>query len=488
MNLSKLPDLVGRRLRLRPETTVWKEKKCVPKDDNWILVSRTAEGITLVNERTDQDLSLSPDHIHSYTSSPPGDNSFDGFLELKVTIDITGDDPKIDIIRSGAARTIERANVPPLRVRITELLRTINPTILKAFDDGASEVAVMISEHNLRALLELQNEDGASGVFSLESTGSMSLGIGSRVGGHIHDNDDTATCHGYIIRFNAVRAALKQAHKTKVPQRDANPVYGKSHHGMAEDKTRVQKFITSIQDHWLLWVVCILVFGFLLLGQLAGAWKSITDVFHKPETQTTTTTRVTPPTPTQSVQLPTSTAEPTLTPPPVKPPETKTPKTKTPPKAVLPATPPPDNPQPQKPVLAITRYDVSPSEIGKRIGVHITIMNNGPSLPVFIAYFRPFTPNLVNNYQERRKYEDELWSGAEEQANGSQTLITVPAGLSNIDMESAYDLEADNQFVWYFAMALQDQNHKTILQSCFYIDPGTTGTKNTVTYCIDHNK
>jgi hypothetical protein len=90
-----------------------------------------------------------------------------------------------------------------LPARINELLRTINPDILKAFEVGASEVAVMISESNLRALRELQNENGFSDVLSLESTGSMSMGIGSRIGGHIHDKDDTGACYGYIVRLRA---------------------------------------------------------------------------------------------------------------------------------------------------------------------------------------------------------------------------------------------------------------------------------------------
>ena len=59
----------------------------------------------------------------------------------------------------------------------------------------------MISEANLRALRLLQREEGFSDLLSLESTGSMSLGVGSRVSGHLHDQDDTGACHGFMLRF-----------------------------------------------------------------------------------------------------------------------------------------------------------------------------------------------------------------------------------------------------------------------------------------------
>jgi hypothetical protein len=200
MNLVRLRDQIGHRLRLLPEPVAWKETGYVPIDDNWRLIEVISGSITLENERTKQRVSLSPDHVHSYTSSPPNEDSFDGFLELKVKIDLTPSVPKIEVILGGAARTVERERLPPLQVRITELLKAINPEILKAFETG-SQVAVMISERNLRVLRELQNESGFADVISIQSTGSMSMGIGSRIGGHIHDRDDTGVCHGFVIRF-----------------------------------------------------------------------------------------------------------------------------------------------------------------------------------------------------------------------------------------------------------------------------------------------
>ena len=201
MNLEKLRETMGRRLRLRPQPTAWRGTTYEPVDDSWLLLDVRGHAITLENERTRQRVSLSPDHVHSYTSSSPEDETFQGFLELKVKIDITPPEPTLDIILSGAARTIDQPRTPPLRARVVELLRTINPEILSRFEAGSSQVAVMISDVNLRALRALENEDGFSDLLSLQSTGSMSLGVGSRVGGHIPDRNDTGACHGFVLRL-----------------------------------------------------------------------------------------------------------------------------------------------------------------------------------------------------------------------------------------------------------------------------------------------
>ena len=94
-------------------------------DDNWLLRDVQPQAITLENERTGQSVSLSPDHVHSYTSSPPHDNEFDGFLELKVKIDITSPRPNVDVILSGAARNADYPITPPLRARVVEILSSI---------------------------------------------------------------------------------------------------------------------------------------------------------------------------------------------------------------------------------------------------------------------------------------------------------------------------------------------------------------------------
>ncbi len=202
MKLRMLKALADRHLRLRPTPGRWQGQNYQPVDDNWEVVQvREDRTVVLVNERTKQEVSLAPDHVHSYTSSSPDDDSFDGFLELKVKIDITPARPKIDVILSGAARTVEQPALPPLRTRIVELLRTINPEILSAFEAGIPEVRVMISEHNLRALLNLQKEGGFSEILSLESTGSVNIGVGSRIGGHLNDRDESGARQGYALRL-----------------------------------------------------------------------------------------------------------------------------------------------------------------------------------------------------------------------------------------------------------------------------------------------
>jgi hypothetical protein len=47
------------------------------------LIEVTDSRIALKNERTEQCVLLSPDHVHSYTSSPPHDDSFEEFVSTK---------------------------------------------------------------------------------------------------------------------------------------------------------------------------------------------------------------------------------------------------------------------------------------------------------------------------------------------------------------------------------------------------------------------
>jgi hypothetical protein len=86
MNLSKLQSSKGGRLRLVPAATVGRaDGGTEERDDLWLLSDVSRDCLQLVNERTNQHVGLSPDHVHSYTSSPPGSN-FVGFLELKVPL------------------------------------------------------------------------------------------------------------------------------------------------------------------------------------------------------------------------------------------------------------------------------------------------------------------------------------------------------------------------------------------------------------------
>jgi hypothetical protein len=144
MNPLKLQSSKGARLRLVPAATVARREGGVEeRDDLWLLSDVGRDCVQLVNERTGHSVPLSPDHVHSYTSRPPG-ASFDGFLELKVTIDITSPEPAVHIIPSGAARAIVRESRSPLPERLKQLLDRVNPDILRAAAHSRGPIAVMI--------------------------------------------------------------------------------------------------------------------------------------------------------------------------------------------------------------------------------------------------------------------------------------------------------------------------------------------------------
>jgi hypothetical protein len=191
MNLRKLKDSVGQRLKLRPVPIHCEAMEYVDVDDSWRLTEVDLPSIAILeNSRTNQVLHLSPDHIHNYTTSPPNKDSFDGFLELKVTVDITGEDPIVDIIPSGTARVLNKDSKLPIEARIRRLLDDINPKISASFDMGIPTVAVMISMRKHQLLQELLMENGASDVVNLEPNGSVAMGVGCRIGGHIHDSEE----------------------------------------------------------------------------------------------------------------------------------------------------------------------------------------------------------------------------------------------------------------------------------------------------------
>jgi hypothetical protein len=198
MKFDKLKHSIGQRVRLRPAPKRWDGDKRVTIDDPWTLSEVDRARLVLTRAKSKQVLCLAPDHIHSYTSSSPGDSSFDGFLELKVTVDLTEATPTIDIIPSGSARTLTEEDSPALSSRIRCLLDRINPRISDAFDRGTPIVAVMISVGNLVELRAVLQENEASKVVSIESNGSVAMGRGARIGGHIHDLEE-GNQQGFLV-------------------------------------------------------------------------------------------------------------------------------------------------------------------------------------------------------------------------------------------------------------------------------------------------
>lgn len=170
-----------------------------PIDDVWLVGEVNQLSLSLVNERSGHSVTLSPDHIHSYTSSPPG-SDFDGFLELKVTIDITSAEPVIDIIPSGAARMIPEAP-PPLHARLESVLNRINPQIVAAARSNRGPVCVMVSSKSLQRLSELRDDPDFDKFVIITSNGNVCMGVGNRIGGHIHELDGLGTLHRVVLEF-----------------------------------------------------------------------------------------------------------------------------------------------------------------------------------------------------------------------------------------------------------------------------------------------
>ena len=202
MNFAKLTGSVGKRLRLHPPAEVWHatHNRSVAADDVWQLTDvQPGASITLVNERTNQEVLLGTDHVHHFTSNPPADTSFDGTLELTVRIDLTKAAPAVSVIPSGVARTISRAALPPMRVRIAKLLNQVNPQILA---QHAREVGAMVGPRNIAALRELELDPDFAELLSFRSNGAVIMGgAGNRIGNMINDLDESAGLHGFIFTF-----------------------------------------------------------------------------------------------------------------------------------------------------------------------------------------------------------------------------------------------------------------------------------------------
>jgi hypothetical protein len=91
--------------------------------------------------------------------------------------------------------------VKPLKQRIRDMLRSINPVIIDNLDSGVPQMAVMINQMKLQDLLRLAKEPGFSDYIATESTGSVSMGAHNTIGGHLNDIDDVGTLHGYLLMF-----------------------------------------------------------------------------------------------------------------------------------------------------------------------------------------------------------------------------------------------------------------------------------------------
>lgn len=87
----------------------------------------------------------------------------------------------------------------PLKQRIRDSLREINPVIITRIDNGALEMAVMINQTKLQKLISLQKDTAFNDYLVLQSTGSVSMGAHNTIGGHLNDVDDVGVLHGYKL-------------------------------------------------------------------------------------------------------------------------------------------------------------------------------------------------------------------------------------------------------------------------------------------------
>ena len=199
MNFDMLAQRIGHKLKLLPPARL----RGALSDDIWELAEvKKRDSITLKSLRSDQVLMLAPDHVHSFTSSAPNDSSFDGTLEVKVNVDVTPDAPTISIIPSGPAR-MARAVGEPLPSRLAALLDRITPEVLYLLKRGASGVQLMIGESNYQTLRQMADETEFERWAAMHSTGAVIMGgSGNRIGGHLHDSDESAGQRGFSLHFS----------------------------------------------------------------------------------------------------------------------------------------------------------------------------------------------------------------------------------------------------------------------------------------------
>lgn len=94
-----------------------------------------------------------------------------------------------------------------LKQRIRDILRIINPEIIKGIDSGEQAVAVMINQMNLLELTQLTKDPAFSDYLEIRSTGSISAGTNNRIGGHLNDVNEMGMLQGYQFIF---KPALKE--------------------------------------------------------------------------------------------------------------------------------------------------------------------------------------------------------------------------------------------------------------------------------------
>jgi hypothetical protein len=90
----------------------------------------------------------------------------------------------------------------PIKKRIRDLLRSINPEIIHAIDHDQPNIAVMISQVKLSQLIELSKESDFSDYIELENTNNLMGGGSYNKPGYITDLSRLSPFFmGYILKF-----------------------------------------------------------------------------------------------------------------------------------------------------------------------------------------------------------------------------------------------------------------------------------------------
>jgi hypothetical protein len=195
MNRSMLRRNIGKRFHLVPPAFAQRvDGEPEERNDAWRLEA-VDPMISLVNERTGHRVELASDHVGGYTSSLQG-SDVDCVLEVKLWIDITSAKPVLTMYPTGPARNAPRFPSSPLRVRLRQLLDRISPDILRSASASHKRVAVMVGTANLNRLNQLRDESGFDSLIEVRSTGSVIMGSGCRIGGHIHEENALGSLHG----------------------------------------------------------------------------------------------------------------------------------------------------------------------------------------------------------------------------------------------------------------------------------------------------
>lgn len=94
-----------------------------------------------------------------------------------------------------------------LKQQIRDILRTINPEIIKRIDSGEQVIVVMINQMNLLELTQLAKDPAFSDYLEIRNAGGTISGTDISMNGYLNDVNEMGTRHGCQFIF---KPALKE--------------------------------------------------------------------------------------------------------------------------------------------------------------------------------------------------------------------------------------------------------------------------------------